>query len=108
VAQIVIILIAACAGKLLGGFGTSRASGLSTRQSAIMGSLMNTRGLIELVVLQVALSAGVLDNRLFSELVVMAVCTTMMTPPLLSLLMRRKVGVAADPARADLLALPAR
>jgi len=108
VPEVLLILVAACAGKLLGGFGTSRASGLSTRQSAIMGSLMNTRGLIELVVLQVALSAGVLDGRLFSELVLMAVCTTMMTPPLLSLLMRRKVGTAPEPGRADVLALRAR
>jgi len=106
--EILLIVVAACAGKLLGGYGASRASGLSTRQSAIMGTLMNTRGLIELVVLQVALAAGVLDNRLFSELVFMAVLTTMMTSPLLSLLMRRGVGAAPDLARSDLLALPPR
>lgn len=103
--EIVLILFAACAGKLIGGYAGSRLSGLTPRQSAVMGSLMNTRGLIELVVLQVALSAGVLDNRLYSEIVFMAVCTTMMTPVLLELLMRPKVGLAAESRRAELLAL---
>lgn len=70
-----------------------------------MGALMNTRGLIELVVLQVALSAGILDGRLFSEFVVMAVLTTMMTPPILRVLMRPAIGVTAEARRARLLAL---
>jgi Kef-type K+ transport system membrane component KefB len=108
IAEIALILLAACAGKVIGGYASSRVSGLSSRQSAIMGSLMNTRGLIELVILQVALSAGILDGRLFSELVFMAVVTTMMTPVLLALLMRRKVGVAPEKSRAEMLALGAR
>lgn len=102
--EIVLILLAACAGKLGGGYLASRASGLSPRQSAIMGSLMNTRGMIELVVLQVALASGVIDRRLFSELVFMAVVTTMMTPVLLSLLMRSRPG-ATEQRPAELLAL---
>jgi Kef-type K+ transport system membrane component KefB len=107
VGEIALILLAACGGKLIGAYVAARASGLSARQSAIMGSLMNTRGLIELVVLQVALGAGILDGRLFSELVFMAVVTTMMTPLLLSLLMKNKVGVAAETSHSDVLALSA-
>lgn len=88
IAEIALILLAACAGKIGGAYLAGRASGLSGRQSAVMGSLMNTRGLIELVVLQVALAAGIVDKKLFSELVFMAVVTTMMTQPLLSYFMR--------------------
>jgi Kef-type K+ transport system membrane component KefB len=108
VATIALILLAACGGKLIGAYVASRLSGLSHRQSAIMGSLMNTRGLIEIVVLQVALSAGILDGRLFSEFVLMAVVTTMMTPLLLSLLMRHRVDVAQEASHSDVLALGAR
>jgi Kef-type K+ transport system membrane component KefB len=103
--EIALILLTACVGKLGGAYVASRASGLSRGQSAIMGSLMNTRGLIELVVLQVALSAGILDGRLFGELVLMAVVTTMMTTPLLAFLMRPAVGQTGEARRATLLAL---
>jgi Kef-type K+ transport system membrane component KefB len=103
--EIVLILLAACAGKIGGAYLSARSSGLSGRQAAIMGSLMNTRGLVELVVLQVALSAGILDGRLFSELVLMAVLTTLMTQPLLTLLLRTARGPAGEAQRSKLLAL---
>lgn len=104
-AETVPIIAVACAGKFGGAYLSSRSVGLSGHQAAIMGALMNTRGLIELVVLQVALSAGILDGRLFSEFVVMAVLTTMMTPPILRVLMRPAIGVTAEARRARLLAL---
>lgn len=106
--EVVLILLAACAGKIGGASLAARSSGLSGRQAAVMGTLMNTRGLIELVVLQVALSAGILDGRLFSELVLMAVLTTMMTPPLLALLFRPARGQTSEAQRAKLLALDLR
>jgi Kef-type K+ transport system membrane component KefB len=105
VVEIALILVAACAGKVGGAWLAARSAGLSSRQSAIMGTLMNTRGLIELVVLQVALSAGILDQRLFSELVFMAVVTTMLTPPLLALLLKPHRGQTPEAQRAKLLAL---
>jgi Kef-type K+ transport system membrane component KefB len=107
-AETVLIIAVACAGKIGGAYLSSRSVGLSRRQSSIMGALMNTRGLIELVVLQVALSAGILDGRLFSEFVFMAVVTTVSTPPLLRWLMRPAVGVTAEARQARLLALDPR
>jgi Kef-type K+ transport system membrane component KefB len=106
--ETVLIIAVACAGKIGGAYLSSRSVGLSRRQSSIMGALMNTRGLIELVVLQVALSAGILDGRLFSEFVFMAVVTTVSTPPLLRWLMRPAVGVTAEARQARLLALDPR
>jgi Kef-type K+ transport system membrane component KefB len=106
-AEIVLILLAACAGKIGGAFVAGRSTGLSTRHAAIMGALMNTRGLIELIVLQVALSAGILDGRLFSELVFMAVFTTMIAAPLLALLLRPARG-PEERALASMLALDPR
>lgn len=106
VSEIALILVAACVGKIGGAYVSSRACGLAKTQSALMGALMNTRGLVEVVVLQVALSAGILDGKLFSELVLMAVLTTLMTQPLLTLLLRssrRQVGEAK--AAADMFAL---
>ncbi len=103
--EIGLILLAACVGKIGGAFLSGRLSGLSTRQSSVMGVLMNTRGLVELVVLQVGLSAGILDERLFSELVLMAVVTTLMTQPLLTLVMRARSGVRGEAEVGALLAL---
>lgn len=103
--EIGLILLAACAGKIGGAFLAGRISGLSSRQASVMGALMNTRGLVELVVLQVGLSAGVIDVRLFSELVLMAVVTTLMTQPLLTLLMRVAPGVSGELEVGRLLAL---
>jgi Kef-type K+ transport system membrane component KefB len=61
------------------------------REGAILGTLMNTRGLMELIVLNVGLELGVISPTLFAMLVIMALATTIMTGPLLSLL--NKPGV---------------
>lgn len=83
-----LILLVACLGKFGGSALAARFTGLSMRDSAAIGVLMNTRGLMELVVLNVGLDLGVISPRLFAMLVVMAVVTTMMTAPLLNLLLR--------------------
>ena len=90
-APVELLLIFACAslGKLLGTTLGARAARVRGNDSHRLAALMNTRGLIELIVLNVGLSAGVLDRQLFSELVVMAVVTTMMAGPLLDLIDRR-------------------
>ncbi len=77
-------------GKLGGSALAARACGVPWRDAAALGVLMNTRGLMELVILNVGLDLGVLTPTLFSILVVMAFVTTLMTSPLLSAL-----GVAA-------------
>src|SRR5204862_8290494 len=70
--EILLIVGLACTAKLVGAYVGARVAGLDRRSSSMLGILMNTRGLIELIVLNVALTAGILDQRLFSELVIMA------------------------------------
>jgi Kef-type K+ transport system membrane component KefB len=79
-----VILVIAAAGKLGPGYGLSRACGLSSRDSATVAALINTRGLTELIALNVGLSNGIINQRLFTVLVLMALITTLATGPLLS------------------------
>ena len=79
------VLFVAIAGKFTGAAGAARAQGLSARKSRALGVLMNNRGLTELVILSVGVSLKVLDQSLFTILVLMAVITTIMTGPLLKL-----------------------
>jgi Kef-type K+ transport system membrane component KefB len=78
-----IILVAAVAGKWLGASLAARWMGLPVREANALGILMNTRGLVELVVLNIGYEAGLIPGRTFSMLVVMALLTTFMTTPLL-------------------------
>ncbi len=78
-----LIIVVACAGKLGGSALAARLSGLSWRDSAALGALMNTRGLMELIVLNIGLDLRVLSPTLFAMLVLMALVTTFMTTPLL-------------------------
>ena len=64
----------------------ARITGFSWRDSAVIGTLMNTRGLTELIVLNLALEKGVISDALFAMLVIMALVTTLMAGPLLRLL----------------------
>ncbi|GCE31772.1 hypothetical protein KDA_72560 [Dictyobacter alpinus] len=80
-----LIFLVACAGKFLGGSLSVRSMGDSWKDSAILGILMNTRGLVELIVLNIGLDLKVLSPTLFAMLVLMAIVTTMMASPLLSL-----------------------
>ena len=78
-----VIILVAIAGKLGGSMIAARVVGTSWRESAGLGILMNTRGLMELVILNIGLDVGVLSLRLFSMMVLMALVTTFMTAPLL-------------------------
>lgn len=81
-----LILLTACAGKFIGATVAARAQGIRPwRKAAAIGALMNTRGLTELIILSIGREAGVLDDRLFTMMVVMAVVTTVMTEPALRL-----------------------
>jgi Kef-type K+ transport system membrane component KefB len=75
----------ACAGKLGPAYVASRLGGLTSRDSASVAVLVNSRGLTELIALNVGLAAGLINQRLFSILVLMALITTVVTAPLLSL-----------------------
>jgi Kef-type K+ transport system membrane component KefB len=83
--QLPLILLVATAGKLIGATAAARAQGLAPRKAGAIGVLMNTRGLTELVILNVGREFEILDDRLFTMLVVMAVVTTIMTEPALRL-----------------------
>ena len=85
-----VIIAIATAGKFGGATLAARFSGLDWRDSAALGILMNTRGLVELIVLNIGLDLGVLTPRLFTMLVLMALVTTMMTSPILMALLRKR------------------
>ena len=84
-----LIIVVATAGKFGGTTLAARLSGLDWRDSAALGILMNTRGLVELIVLNIGLDLGVITPRLFTMLVIMALVTTMMTSPILMALLRK-------------------
>jgi K+:H+ antiporter len=83
------ILSAAVLGKLGGSALAARLTGMSGRDSLALGALMNTRGLMELVILTIGLEIGVINRALFSMMVLMAIVTTVMTSPVLSLALGR-------------------
>jgi Kef-type K+ transport system membrane component KefB len=78
-----LIVAIAAAGKLGGATIAARLAGFGWRDSAVVGSLLNTRGLMELVVLNIGLEKGILTPPLFTLMVMMAILTTFMTAPLL-------------------------
>jgi Kef-type K+ transport system membrane component KefB len=78
-----LVLLVAVAGKFLGAWATARLSGVPPREAQALGWLVNTRGLTELVILNVGLGLGVISPTLFSMGVLMAIATTLMTGPLL-------------------------
>ena len=106
---ITILLIAvAIVGKLAGATIAARVSGMGWRESSVIGSLMNTRGLTELIALNLALSVGAISNALFAALVIMAVVTTLMATPLLKLLdPQNRYGSSVEDELADAVAGPA-
>lgn len=87
--ELLLILLVAVSGKLLGAYFGARSCGLEPGTARSIAVLMNARGVTEIVVLQVGLQLGVLDTRLYSIMLVMALFTTALTGPLLTLLQRR-------------------
>jgi Kef-type K+ transport system membrane component KefB len=82
------IILVACAGKFGGTLLAARSVGFSWEKAGALGALMNTRGLVELIVLNIGLDLGIISPTLFTMLVLMALVTTMMTTPLLRLILR--------------------
>lgn len=83
---VIVLTILAIITKLLGGALGARAGGIAWRPSWLVGAGMISRGEVALVLAGVALSAGAIDTSIFSALIVMAVVTTLVTPPLLRVL----------------------
>jgi len=85
------IVIVASLGKFGGSLVAARITGLDWRDSAALGVLMNTRGLMELIVLNIGLEMNVISPTLFAMLVIMALITTFATTPILHLITRKQM-----------------
>jgi len=97
IGALLLVLAAAVFGKVLGGAIGARFAGYGWRDSFATGALMNARGLMELIVMKVGLDAGLIGPSLFTMLLVMALVTTLMTSPLLTLFAGRSPNLV-DPA----------
>jgi Kef-type K+ transport system membrane component KefB/nucleotide-binding universal stress UspA family protein len=98
-----LVLAAACVGKFGGATSVARFFGATWREASAIGILMNTRGLVELVILTVGLQFGVISDKVFAMMVIMALVTTFMTTPLLYWVYPKRLleaeAQAAGPAR---------
>ncbi|WP_061542497.1 cation:proton antiporter [Collimonas fungivorans] len=91
-----LFLVAAILGKFGGSYLGARWSGIPHRDARIIGALMNTRGLMELIVLTIGLQLGILPVSVYSMLVLMALVTTAMTVPLLRFWQRQDKALAGS------------
>lgn len=105
-----LIILVATAGKLGGSMIASWLAGMPLRESAGLGTLMNTRGLMELVILNIGLDIKVISPALFSMMVLMALFTTFMTTPVLEIIcpdriLRAKVSAVPSQVPVSSMAL---
>ena len=84
-----LIILVATAGKFGGAFISARLTGIGWRDAAALGLLMNTRGLMELIALNIGLDMGIISPTVYAMMVLMALATTMATSPLLHLVTPR-------------------
>ncbi|WP_279363026.1 cation:proton antiporter [Xanthomonas sacchari] len=88
------VLLASFLGKGIACWAAARISGETNRNAMAIGALMNARGLMELIIINIGLQAGVIEQGLFSILVLMAITSTLMATPLFNWVMRRAGGDA--------------
>ena len=101
-----ICTLVAVVGKMGGTYLAARSCGIQRRESLYLGAYMNTRGLMELVVLRIGLDLGVLSTVLFTILVMMTLVTTVMTAPTLQLidwLLKKKTPQSLEHATGQVL-----
>lgn len=96
VIDLCLVVVIAILGKCAGAYAGARVGGLPGKPAAVMATLMNTRGLTELVALGIGLQAGLLDQQLYGVMVLMAIITTSMAGPLLTLITRRADRAGID------------
>ncbi|KAA0071678.1 cation:proton antiporter [Rhodanobacter sp. T12-5] len=96
-----LILAVAVLGKVIGGAVGARVGGYGWRESFAVGSLMNARGMVELIVLKIGLDAGVIGREMFTLLLLMAIVTTMLTTPMVLYFNRYRQAVAVIPQQPD-------
>jgi nucleotide-binding universal stress UspA family protein len=99
--ELALVIGVATAGKFGGSALAARLTGLGWREACALGVLMNTRGLMELIILNIGFDLGVLSPALFAMMVLMAIVTTLATTPILAAL------YPAERFRAELAAAPA-
>lgn len=104
-----VIIAVAMLSKIGGGSLLGRLSGLNWKDSFVLGALLNTRGLMELIVLNIGFDLGILSAELFTILVLMALFTTFLTGPLLYLIefvspSKEKATTSTDPKLSVLIA----
>ena len=102
--ELCLILLVAVVGKFAGAFAGARLAGVPGRSAGVLATLMNARGLTGIVILSVGLQLHILDQSLYSLMIVMAIVTTLMAGPLLHFLYPGRFLVR-DIAEADLAAL---
>ena len=94
------MLLAAIAGKGPACWLAARLSGESNRTALAFGTLMNARGLMELIILNIGLQKGIIQPALFSIMVMMAIVTTLMASPVFELVYRKRPTALTDPEAA--------
>lgn len=97
-----VVILLASAGKLGGCMTAAKLGGMTWRDAMAFGALMNTRGLMELIVINLGYDLGILSPAMFSILVIMALVTTFLTGPLLKLTERRRSVPTWEPSPAPL------
>lgn len=93
-----VILAVAIGGKYIGTYVAARLCKLPHRDASALGALMNTRGLTELILLNIGLELGVITVQMFTMLVIMALTTTVMTSPWLEWIYPKRLIQADSPA----------
>ncbi len=91
-----LVMVAAVGGKGVACWLAARATGVSNREALGIGTLMNARGLMELIIINIGLQRGIISPALFATLVIMAVITTLMASPIFDYLVGRH-GVPPEP-----------
>ena len=86
------VIDAACQGKGGACWAAARHNGEDDRTALAVGTLMNSRGLMELIIINIGLQKGVIQPALFSIMVLMAIVTTLMTTPMFNHLYRQSDG----------------
>jgi Kef-type K+ transport system membrane component KefB len=96
-----LVLLAAIGGKGVACWLAARATGVSNRESLGIGTLMNARGLMELIIINIGLQRGIITPALFATLVIMAVVTTLMASPIFEWLVGRHQPAPEPEALSD-------
>jgi Kef-type K+ transport system membrane component KefB len=96
-----LVMLAAIGGKGVACWLAARATGLPNREALGIGTLMNARGLMELIIINIGLQRGIITPALFATLVIMAVITTLMASPLFDWLVGKRAEAGSAPAHSS-------